>query len=457
MSSYYEKFLATGEVKCIDEEINTAIPEGWSFARFGTVVYNRDSERIPLSVSERSRLKKTYDYYGASGVIDKVDKYLFDKDLLLIGEDGANLINRSTPIAFIATGKYWVNNHAHVLDCIDNVFMRYICLYINSISLVEYVTGTAQPKMNQEKMNSIMVLVPPYKEQIRILEKVEEVLPTIMRYGASQCRLNVLNKELYANLRKSLLQEAIQGKLVPQDPSDEPASMLLQRIRDEKQRLVKEGKLKQKDVVDSTIFRGDDNKYYENDGKNVVCIDDEIPFEIPSSWQWVRLEHICSYIQRGKSPKYSPIKQYPVVAQKCNQWTGFTIEKAQFIDPTTIESYTQERFLEDGDLMWNSTGLGTLGRMAIYWEKLNPFKVAVADSHVTVIRPLKSCVIPQYLYNYFSSYTVQSVIEDKADGSTKQKELATNTVKRYLVPFPPLAEQMRIVEKIKEVTSIMRG
>lgn len=457
MSSYYEKFLATGEVKCIDEEINTAIPEGWSFARFGTVVYNRDSERIPLSVSERSRLKKTYDYYGASGVIDKVDKYLFDKDLLLIGEDGANLINRSTPIAFIATGKYWVNNHAHVLDCIDNVFMRYICLYINSISLVEYVTGTAQPKMNQEKMNSIMVLVPPYKEQIRILKKVEEVLPTIMRYGACQCRLNVLNKELYANLRKSLLQEAIQGKLVSQDPSDEPASILLQRIKEEKLRLIKEGKLKKKDVVDSIIYKGDDNKYYENDGKNVVCIDDEIPFEIPSSWQWVRLEHICSYIQRGKSPKYSPIKQYPVVAQKCNQWTGFTIEKAQFIDPTTIESYTQERFLENGDLMWNSTGLGTLGRMAIYWEKLNPFKVAVADSHVTVIRPLKSYVIPQYLYSYFSSYTVQSVIEDKADGSTKQKELATNTVKRYLVPFPPLAEQKRIVEKIKEVTSIMRG
>ena len=231
---------------------------------------------------------------------------------------------------------------------------------------------------------------------------------------------------------------------------------MLDQIQAEKQRLVKEGKLKKSALTSSVIYKGDDNKYYENDGKNVVCIDDEIPFEFPSSWQWVRLEHICSYIQRGKSPKYSPIKLYPVVAQKCNQWTGFTIEKAQFIDPTTIESYTQERFLEDGDLMWNSTGLGTLGRMAIYWEKLNPYKVAVADSHVTVIRPLKSFVIPQYLFCYFSSYTVQSVIEDKADGSTKQKELATTTVKRYLVPFPPLAEQKRIVEKIKEVTSIMR-
>ena len=266
-----------------------------------------------------------------------------------------------------------------------------------------------------------------------------------------------LDNSLMTSLPKSILQEAIQGKLVPQIVEEGTAKELLDQIKEEKEKLVKQGKLKKSALNDGVIFRGDDNKYYENDGKNLVCIDDEIPFEIPSSWQWVRLEHICSYIQRGKSPKYSPIKLYPVVAQKCNQWPGFTIEKAQFIDPTTIESYTQERFLEDGDLMWNSTGLGTLGRMAIYWEKLNPYKVAVADSHVTVIRPLKSFVIPQYLYSYFSSYTVQSVIEDKADGSTKQKELATNTVKRYLVPFPPLAEQMRIVEKIKEVTSIMRG
>lgn len=264
-----------------------------------------------------------------------------------------------------------------------------------------------------------------------------------------------LDNSLMTSLPKSILQEAIQGKLVPQIAEEGTAKELLDQIKEEKEKLVKNGKLKKTVLNDSVIFRGDDNKYYENDYNNIVCIDDEIPFEIPSSWQWVRLEHICSYIQRGKSPKYSPIKQYPVVAQKCNQWTGFTIEKAQFIDPTTIESYTHERFLEDGDLMWNSTGLGTLGRMAIYWEELNPYKVAVADSHVTVIRPLKSYVISQYLFSYFSSYTVQSVIEDKADGSTKQKELATTTVKKYLVPLPPIEEQKRIVEKIKEVTSIM--
>ena len=145
----------------------------------GYCTINRDSERIPLSVYERSRLEKKYDYYGASGVIDKVDRYLFNKPLLLIGEDGANLINRSTPIAFIARGEYWVNNHAHVLDYLNEDLMQYMCWYINAISLVDYVTGTAQPKMNQEKMNSILVALPPLAEQHRIVEKLEQVLGEI--------------------------------------------------------------------------------------------------------------------------------------------------------------------------------------------------------------------------------------------------------------------------------------
>jgi len=244
MSSYYEKILATGEVKCIDEEVSFEIPQGWEWERFGNIMINKDSERVPLSVAQRQQLKKTYDYYGASGVIDKVDKYLFDKDLLLIGEDGANLINRSTPIAFIAKGKYWVNNHAHVLDVCSGMALSYVALFINAISLVDYVTGTAQPKKNQEKMNSILFAIPPVKEQYRILEKMSKVDAFVDKYASLQTKLDSLDNSVYELLRKSILQEAIQGKLVPQIAEEGTAQELLEQIKKEKKKLVKEGKLK---------------------------------------------------------------------------------------------------------------------------------------------------------------------------------------------------------------------
>lgn len=299
-NSYYEKMLATGEVKCIDEEIPFEIPQGWEWERFGNVMINKDSERVPLSVAQRQHLKKTYDYYGASGVIDKVDKYLFDKDLLLIGEDGANLINRSTPIAFIAKGKYWVNNHAHVLDVCSEMALSYVALFINAISLVDYVTGTAQPKMNQEKMNSILLAIPPVKEQHRILEKMSMVDAFIDKYATLQTKLDSLDNSVYELLRKSILQEAIQGKLVPQIAEEGSAQELLEQIKAEKQKLVKEGKLKKSALATSVIFRGDDNKYYEQVGKKCLDITEQIPFETPKNWVWTRLSHIAN-IYTGNS------------------------------------------------------------------------------------------------------------------------------------------------------------
>ena len=257
-------------------------------------------------------------------------------------------------------------------------------------------------------------------------------------------------------LKNSILQMAVQGKLVPQDPNDEPASVLLERIRTEKEQLIKEKKIK-REKNPSVIFKGADNTPYEKIGDEVRSLADEVPFEIPDSWEWVRLIDVCEYIQRGKSPKYSPIKKYPVVAQKCNQWSGFSIEKAQFIEPNSLSSYGPERLLQDNDLMWNSTGLGTLGRMAIYKTAANPYELAVADSHVTVIRPLKQFVLPEYLYYYFANPSVQSVIEDQADGTTKQKELATATIKAYLTPIPPLDEQRRILAKLTEVLPVVKN
>ena len=234
------------------------------------------------------------------------------------------------------------------------------------------------------------------------------------------------------DLKNSILQLAIQGKLVEQRKEEGTAKELIEQIKAEKEKLIKEGKIKKTKPLPEIT-------------------EDEIPFDIPESWEWVRLEQVCEYIQRGKSPKYSEFKKYPVVAQKCNQWSGFSLEKAKFIDPKTIESYTQDRILQDGDLMWNSTGLGTLGRVAIYEDNKNPYELAVADSHVTVIRPLKQYVDFKYIYYYIANPSVQSVIEKQSSGSTKQIELATNTVKNYICPLPSLEEQKRIVAKIEEL------
>ena len=212
-------------------------------------------------------------------------------------------------------------------------------------------------------------------------------------------------------LKKSILQWAIEGKLVPQLESEPGVEQI--------------------------------GEAPEN-----------VPFAIPEKWKWVAIGSVCAYIQRGKSPKYSEIQQIPVVAQKCNQWDGFHIEKAKFIAPETAASYKTDRWLQDKDVLWNSTGLGTLGRVTLYKKQLNPYGCAVADSHVTVMR-CSSSLLPEYLYYYICSPSVQSVVEEISDGSTKQKELATKTIREFQFPLPPIDEQRRIIAKLNELLPLV--
>ncbi|MFS9051970.1 restriction endonuclease subunit S [Streptococcus anginosus] len=331
----------------------------------------------------------------------------------------------------------------------ENSLNRDYLFYILSSNVVYYqflslINGAVVKNLNSDKVASILIPLPPLTEQQRIVEAIESALEKVDEYAESYNRLEQLDKEFPDKLKKSILQYAMQGKLVEQDPNDEPVEVLLEKIRAEKQKLFKEGKIKKKDLEISIVSQGDDNSPYE-----------EVPYEIPVSWEWVRLNDITSYIQRGKSPKYSNIPMYPVIAQKCNQWSGFSIDLAKFIAPETVNSYQEERLLRDGDLMWNSTGLGTLGRLAIYSENKNPYGWAVADSHVTVIRVLSGFINYHFIYNFLSSPIVQSVIEEKASGSTKQKELLTKTIKEYLIPLPPLSEQSRIVDKIEQSFNII--
>ncbi|HFU4463884.1 TPA: restriction endonuclease subunit S [Streptococcus suis] len=328
---------------------------------------------------------------------------------------------------------------------IEAEFIKYCMVspfyYFN---IVKSVYGVKMPRVNLNFLNSTLLPLPPLAEQKRIVAQIERALEKVEVYAESYNKLQELDKAFPDKLKKSILQYAMQGKLVAQDPNGEPVEVLLEKIRAEKQKLYEEGKLKKKDLAEIVVEKGDDNSPYQ-----------DVPYDIPESWEWVRLNEIASYIQRGKSPRYSSIPKYPVIAQKCNQWSGFSIELAKFISPDTVKSYQEERLLRQGDLMWNSTGLGTLGRIAIYDEDKNPYGWAVADSHITVIRLLMDFIDYHFIFKFLSSPIVQSVIEEQASGSTKQKELSTATVKNYLIPLPPLAEQKRIVSKISKIFSVI--
>ncbi len=232
-----------------------------------------------------------------------------------------------------------------------------------------------------------------------------------------------------ARLREFILSLAVQGKLTVQDCDEEPASALLERIRDRKLRSIASGAIKQ--------------------GKQPLEWDDAAPmFELPKGWTWARLGELCSYIQRGKGPAYAEQSEHKVISQKCVRWYGLDLTPAKFVTPESLAKYEPVRFLRAGDLLWNSTGTGTIGRACVVPNELDEAGL-VADSHVTVVRPLE--VNSVFLWRWIQSPFVQDEIEGSASGTTNQIELNTSTVVSQLVPLPPLAEQARIVDRVDEL------
>jgi type I restriction enzyme S subunit len=195
-SEFVSQFSGSYKPLTAPKKMPFEIPEAWVWSYLGNVSINRDYERVPISKPERETRQGPYDYYGASGVIDSYDEFLFDKPLLLIGEDGANLVNRSTPIAFMARGKYWVNNHAHVLDSTSEHALEYLAIVINQMDLKPFLTGTAQPKLNQAKLNGLQIPVPPFDEQKRIVAKVEELMALCGELERCMAERNKLAKEI---------------------------------------------------------------------------------------------------------------------------------------------------------------------------------------------------------------------------------------------------------------------
>ncbi len=239
-------------------------------------------------------------------------------------------------------------------------------------------------------------------------------------------------------LRQRILDLAIRGRLVPQDPADEPASKLLCRIREEKEKLVKEGKIKESGK------KGQSDKEPEPD---------DISFELPAGWLWTTLGELCSFLSRGRSPRYKDEdKTYPVFAQKCNlRDGGISLDQARFLDPLTVKDWDEVYKLKTNDILINSTGTGTVCRTRIFNENcLGKYPFVVPDSHVSVVRTFNS-IEPNFVLVYLSSFQIQKYLEHNLAGSTNQKELYIDVLKKLPFPLPPLAEQHRIVKKIEEL------
>ena len=281
--------------------------------------------------------------------------------------------------------------------------------------------GGAQPNISKEIIVNTEIPLPPLSEQERIVTEIERWFTLIDQIEQDKTDLEIVIKQA----KNKILDLAIHGKLVPQAPNDEPAVELLKRINPD--------------------FTSCDNGHY--------------PFAVPNGWIWCKLNDLCSFLSRGKSPKYSENdKTYPVFAQKCNlKEGGVSLEQARFLDPSTIDKWGSKYKLQTGDVLVNSTGTGTVGRTRLFDEScLGKYPFVVPDSHVSVVRTFKE-INSKYVFAYMSSLLVQLYLEDNLAGSTNQKELYIGVLENLYFPLPPLAEQQSIVAKIEELFSIFES
>ena len=468
---HYEQF-ADGTVKCIEDEIPFDLPEGWEWCRLQTLCVKEikrgkapkyEEKSNTLVFAQKCNTKAGYIDISKAKFLDQstLKKYT-DEDYLsyndiIINSTGTGTLGR-IGIYMESDDAYGIkivpDSHITIVRTMSSEmnsrYVYYFLKYHQSYFENSGVGSTNQKELKPEVISTFLVAVPPIEEQNNIVSKID----IANNYSFDLDNKKEQLKELISAIKSKILDLAIRGKLVPQNPNDEPASVLLERIRAEKEELIKQGKIK-RDKKESVIFKGDDNSYYEKIGDEITCIDDEIPFEIPNTWEWLRLENCCSKeIRRGKSPKYTDASGTLVFAQKCNtKYAGIDIGLALYLDENTLSKYPADEYMQDGDVVINSTGTGTLGRVGLYQIADNRSCLPIVpDSHVTVIRSFKN-IQSFYLYTFLKAN--QSKLEKKGEGSTNQKELKPVTLKELLVPMPPLTEQKQISATIMRIFSII--
>lgn len=466
MSSYYEKMFATGEVKCIDEEVPFEIPKGWEWCRLNDLALYRkgpfgSSLTKSMFVAKSNQSVKVYeqknaiqkdfrlgDYYISKEKFEAMQSFIVKPNDIIVSCAGTigetYLLPLDAPVGIInqalmrvtlfdlSMAEYWQMYFAYML--LNEAQMKGAGSAIKNIPPFEY-------------LKAVLVPVPPLSEQSRLVERYNLLLSLIAKYESEADKLNCLNLNIYDKLKKSVLQEAIQGKLVQQIAEEGTAQKLLEQIKTEKLKLVKEGKLKKSALNDSVIFRGDDNKYYEQIGKKCLNITEQIPFEIPSNWEWCRVRNVSnSYI--GLTYKPTDIDEKgTIVLRSCNIRNG----KLALDDIVRVSSSISEKLLiEENDIIIcaRNGSKRLVGKSALIRNLTEPMTFGAF---------MAICKTPiyEYMFAYLQSDLFFGQLRDVSN-TTTINQLTQNKFNDFLIPIPPVKEQERIAFKISQLFQELR-
>ena len=463
-NSYYEKMLATGEVKCIDEEVPFEIPKGWEWCRLNDLALYRkgpfgSSLTKSMFVAKSNQSVKVYeqknaiqkdfrlgDYYISKEKFEAMQSFIVKPNDIIVSCAGTigetYLLPLDAPVGIInqalmrvtlfdlSMAEYWQMYFAYML--LNEAQMKGAGSAIKNIPPFEY-------------LKAVLVPVPPLSEQSRLVERYNLLLSLIAKYESEADKLNCLNLNIYDKLKKSVLQEAIQGKLVQQIAEEGTAQKLLEQIKTEKLKLVKEGKLKKSALNDSVIFRGDDNRYYEKIGKKCLDITEQIPFEIPNSWTWARMGQIGDWgagstPQRGNQDYYGGNILWLKTGELNN---GIVYD--------TEEKITQRAF-QDCSLRMNKIGDVLI---AMYGATIG--KLAIVGKELTTNQACCGCT-PYVVFNWYLFYFLMASRDTfikKGEGGA-QPNISRVKLVEHLIPLPPLREQKRIVPKIEQLMQLLK-
>ena len=411
------------ETPISEEEIPFKIPESWEWVRIKTILAMQAGRNVTSAAihNEQNGVYK-YPCYGGNGLRGYVKNYNNEGSYPLIGRQGALCGNVN-----MAHGQFWATEHAVVTDGWRMTEVKWQYYFLIALNLNQYATATAQPGLAVSNIVEVPIPLPPFAEQKRIVEKIEELLPKVEEYGKAQESLDKLNEELPERLKKSILQEAIEGRLVPQDPNDEPASVLLDKIRKEKARLVKEGKLKKKDLIETPVE------------------EDEAPFSIPETWKWIRFGDLVT-TSTGKTPargdaEYWCNSDFPWISISDMKQGEIVNSTKEFVSKKAANDCFHNEICKKGTLIMSfklTVGrTSILGMDAYHNEAIISIKTYADNNNYT--RDYLSYILP--------------IIANSGDSkdAIKGKTLNSTSIYNLLVPLPPLAEQKRIVAKIEQL------